>query len=77
MTVITAADVEKANGLLVIAIKDVITPLAADRAKELGVKIERSAQASARFSAGSAHRRRGEANVADWPGRRRPANRQR
>jgi malate dehydrogenase len=48
MTVITAADVEKANGLLVIAPKDVITPLAADRAKELGVKIERSAQASAR-----------------------------
>jgi len=48
MTVITAADVEKANGLLVIATKDVITPLAADRAKELGVKIERSAQASAR-----------------------------
>ena len=47
MTVITAADVEKANGLLVIAIKDVITPLAADRARERGVKIERSAQASA------------------------------
>jgi malate dehydrogenase len=48
MTVVTAADVEKANGLLVIATKDVITPLAADRAKELGVKIERAAQASAR-----------------------------
>jgi malate dehydrogenase len=28
----------------VIAVKDVVTPLAADRAKELGVKIERSAQ---------------------------------
>ena len=48
MTVISAADVEKANGLLVIATNDVITPLAADRAKELGVKIERSAEASAR-----------------------------
>lgn len=48
MTVITAADVEKADGLLVIATKDVITPLAADRAKELGVKIERSTQASGR-----------------------------
>lgn len=48
MTVISAADVEKANGLLVIGTNDVITPLAADRAKELGVKIKRSAQASAR-----------------------------
>ena len=65
MTVITAADVEKANGLLVIAPKDVITPLAADRAKELGVKIERSAQASAR-SAGcpQAPRRGGPGQLA-------------
>ena len=46
MSVFTAADVEKTNGILTIGSKDVITPLAADRAKELGIKIERSAQPS-------------------------------
>ncbi len=50
MTVITAADVEKARGALVIAVRDIVTPLAADRAKELGVKIERSVQASPKAS---------------------------
>ena len=50
MTVITAADIEKARGALVIAVRDIVTPLAADRAKELGVKIERSAQASPKAS---------------------------
>ena len=47
MSVITAADVEKANGVLTVGQRDVITPLAADRAKELGIKIERSLQPSA------------------------------
>jgi malate dehydrogenase len=47
MSVISATDVEKANGVLVIASKDIVTPLAADRAKELGVKIERAARTSA------------------------------
>ncbi len=46
MSVITATDVEKAKGILTIGSKDVITPLAADRAKELGIKIERSSQPS-------------------------------
>ena len=46
MSVITATDVEKANGVLTIGSRDVITPLAADRAKELGIKIERSSQPS-------------------------------
>lgn len=42
MSVISAADVEKANGVLVIAARDVLTPLATDRAKELNVRIERT-----------------------------------
>ena len=46
MTVITAADVESARGVLVIGAKDVVTPLAADRAKELQIKIERAPAAS-------------------------------
>jgi malate dehydrogenase len=37
MSVVSVADVEKANGVLVIAAKDILTPLAADRAKELNV----------------------------------------
>jgi malate dehydrogenase len=41
MSVITARDVEAAKGVLSVGPKDVITPLAADRAKELGVRIER------------------------------------
>jgi malate dehydrogenase len=41
MSVITANDIESANGVLTIGLKDVVTPLAADRAKELGVRIER------------------------------------
>jgi malate dehydrogenase len=39
MTVITAESVERANGELVVAKGDVITPLARDRAAELGVTI--------------------------------------
>jgi malate dehydrogenase len=43
MSVISAAEVESASGVLAIGPKDVVTPLAADRARELGVRIERSA----------------------------------
>lgn len=50
MSVITARDVEDATGVLTVGLKDVITPLAADRAKELGVRIER-AEKIARLSA--------------------------
>lgn len=45
MSVVSVADVEKANGLLVIAARDILTPLAADRAKELNVRIERASDA--------------------------------
>jgi malate dehydrogenase len=45
MSVVSVADVEKANGVLVIAAKDILTPLAADRAKELNVRIERASDA--------------------------------
>jgi len=48
MSVITAAEVESAKGVLVVGLKDVVTPLARDRAKELGVKIERSGDAAPR-----------------------------
>jgi malate dehydrogenase len=42
MSVISVADVESASGVLVIAARDILTPLAADRAKELNVRIERT-----------------------------------
>jgi len=45
MSVVSVVDVEKANGVLVIAAKDILTPLAADRAKELNVRIERAGDA--------------------------------
>jgi len=45
MSVITARDVEGAKGVLVVGLRDVITPLAIDRAKELGVRIERTERA--------------------------------
>jgi malate dehydrogenase len=44
LSVITAAEVEKAKGVLTVAAKDVVTPLARDRAKELGVRIERAGE---------------------------------
>ena len=47
MSVIAATEVESANGVLVIGLKDLVTPLARDRAKELGVRIERSEAAPA------------------------------
>ena len=40
MSVISAEHVERAGSILVIAKGDVVTPLARDRANELGVKIE-------------------------------------
>ncbi|MGY2850702.1 hypothetical protein ACVMDN_007956 [Bradyrhizobium sp. USDA 4510] len=42
MSVVSVADVERANGVLIIFAKDILTPLAADRAKELNIRIERS-----------------------------------
>ncbi|MGY4400729.1 malate dehydrogenase [Bradyrhizobium sp. USDA 3315] len=42
MSVVSVADVERANGVLIISAKDILTPLAADRAKELNIRIERS-----------------------------------
>ena len=42
MSVVSVADVENANGILVVGARDILTPLAADRAKELNVRIERS-----------------------------------
>lgn len=48
MSVISVADVEHANGVLIIGARDLLTPLAVDRAKELNVRIERgTAQAAA------------------------------
>jgi len=47
MSVISVADVENANGVLVIGARDLLTPLAADRAKELNVRVERSAARAA------------------------------
>jgi malate dehydrogenase len=47
MSVITATEVEAASGVLVIGLKDLVTPLARDRAKELGVTIERESDATA------------------------------
>lgn len=46
MSVISVADVENANGVLIVAAKDILTPLAADRARELDVRIERASAAS-------------------------------
>jgi len=45
MSVVSVADVETANGVLLIASRDILTPLAADRAKELNVRIERASDA--------------------------------
>lgn len=42
MSVISVADVENANGVMIIGARDLLTPLAADRAKELNVRIERT-----------------------------------
>ena len=42
MSVVTVVDIERATGVLQIGARGVITPLARDRAKELGIRIERS-----------------------------------
>jgi malate dehydrogenase len=42
MSVISVAEVEQATGVLRIGAQDILTPLARDRAKELGVAIERA-----------------------------------
>ena len=42
MSVITAADIERASGVLSVQARDIVTPLALDRAKELGIRIERA-----------------------------------
>jgi malate dehydrogenase len=55
MSVVSVANVEKAKGVLVIGARDLLTPLAADRAKELNVRIERST-AQAKTSAPSTPR---------------------
>jgi hypothetical protein len=55
MSVVTANDIERANGVLTIGLKDVITPLAADRAKELGVTIERVQKPSQPHPATKSH----------------------
>jgi malate dehydrogenase len=47
VSAITAADVERAKGEIVIGPRDVVTPLARDRAKELGVRITVSHAAAA------------------------------
>lgn len=41
MNVISVADIENANGVIIVGARDLLTPLAADRAKELNVRIER------------------------------------
>ncbi|UGY16319.1 malate dehydrogenase [Bradyrhizobium septentrionale] len=46
MSVVSVADVENANGVLVVGARDILTPLAADRAKELNVRIERSSSSA-------------------------------
>jgi malate dehydrogenase len=56
MSVVTANDVEKADGVLLLAAGDVITPLARDRAKELGVRLERGPSIAAPSSAGAPER---------------------
>jgi malate dehydrogenase len=44
MSVISVADVERAQGVLRVGARDVVTPLALDRAKELGVAIQRGGE---------------------------------
>lgn len=60
MSVISVVDIENASGVLNIGQKDILTPLAADRAKELGVKIVRDGQkqpaGAAQASAGASSR---------------------
>ena len=43
MSVISVAEIENASGVLTVGLRDILTPLAADRARELGIRIERAA----------------------------------
>jgi malate dehydrogenase len=54
MSVISVAEIENANGVLTVGLKDILTPLAADRARELGIRIERAASAMPKASATTA-----------------------
>jgi malate dehydrogenase len=45
MSVISVAEIENASGVLTVGLRDILTPLALDRAKELGIRIERAASA--------------------------------
>ena len=46
MSVISVADVERAKGALLIGARDIVTPLALDRAKELGIAIQKAGEAA-------------------------------
>jgi malate dehydrogenase len=65
MSVVTVADVEKARDVIVLQRGDVVTPLARDRAKELGVRLERSTDAgpNSKWSANADTSANGYANT--------------
>ena len=50
MSVISVAEIENASGVLTVGLRDILTPLAADRARELGIRIERAASAMPKAS---------------------------
>lgn len=54
MSVISVAEIENASGVLTVGLRDILTPLAADRARELGIRIERAASAMPKASATTA-----------------------
>ena len=56
MSVISVAEIENASGVLTVGLRDILTPLAADRARELGIRIDRAANAVPKASATSAPR---------------------
>jgi malate dehydrogenase len=42
MSVISVTEIENASGVLTVGLRDILTPLASDRARELGIRIERA-----------------------------------
>lgn len=54
MSVVSVAEIEKASGVLTVGLRDILTPLALDRAKELGIRIERAASAPLKVAAATA-----------------------
>jgi malate dehydrogenase len=54
MSVISVVEIENASGVLTVGLRDILTPLAADRARELGIRIERAAGAMPKTSATTA-----------------------